>query len=489
MTLDRRRFIALSAAAVATTACGLGGSGGRIEAQDPKVSAAEARRRRRGAAIVERTIVAKELTLDLAGRPVQTWGYQSPQGDPAIRMRAGDVLRVRLDNELPEPTSIHWHGIALRNDMDGVPGLTQRDIAPQRSFTYEFTAPAPGTYFFHPHTGLQLDRALYAPLIIDDPADAGGYDTEHLVVLDDWLDDVLGTPEEVFADLSGTMAEMDHGSGGMATGTPSDLLGGDAGDVDHPMHLINGRPPEDRPTFDVPAGGRARLRFINAASDTAYRVSVGGHRLRVTHADGFPVIPVETDALLIGMGERYDAIVEPASGAWPLVASAEGKRGGAVAVVRTSDAAGSMPPPADLSPASAATSVLADTDLRPAEEVRLARSDDAHILRVELGMARRGYEWTINGDTHPGGLRSRIREGERVRLRFRNRSPMWHPMHLHGHTFALRDGGVRKDTVKVLPGESFDVDFDADNPGQWMLHCHNTYHLEAGMAAIVGYFD
>jgi FtsP/CotA-like multicopper oxidase with cupredoxin domain len=216
-------------------------------------------------------LVAGTTELDLAGRTVQTWGFR---GD-TIRPRAGDILEVELRNELPESTTIHWHGIAIRNDMDGVHDLTQPAVGPGETFTYRFLVPHAGTNFFHPHTGLQLDRALYEPLVIDDPDDAGDYDADHTLVLDDWLD---GTPEDAFASIRAGMDGMDMDGmdmGGMDMGgmAESDLLGGHAGDVAYRTHLINRRPLEDRPTFDAPAGGRTRLRLINAASDTAYRVA------------------------------------------------------------------------------------------------------------------------------------------------------------------------------------------------------------------------
>lgn len=105
-----------------------------------------------------------------------------------------------MRNRLPDPTTIHWHGIALRNDMDGVPDLTQSAIAPGADFTYEFAVPDAGTYFFHPHVGTQLDRGLYAPLIVEDPAEPGAYDREFVVALDDWLG-ASRTPDEVLEGL------------------------------------------------------------------------------------------------------------------------------------------------------------------------------------------------------------------------------------------------------------------------------------------------
>src|SRR5690606_19193567 len=143
-----------------------------------------------------------------------------------LRARAGDLLRVEVDNQLPAETSVHWHGLALSNDMDGVPGLTQDPIAAGGRFTYEFTVPDPGTYFYHSHSGLQLDRGLYGALVIDDPNEPGDYDHDWIVVLDDWLDGTGRTPDDVARDLgigaatgeSGDtpMGGMDHGAmGGM----------------------------------------------------------------------------------------------------------------------------------------------------------------------------------------------------------------------------------------------------------------------------------
>src|SRR5699024_5692780 len=146
---------------------------------------------------------------------------------------------------LDQETSVHWHGIALRNDMDGVPGLTQDPIRPGARFTYDFTVPLAGTHWYHSHSGLQLDRGLYGPLIIDDPADPGDYDHEWIVVLGDWLDGIDGTPEDaagrVGMDAPGTrgrpMAGMGHGPmGGARSSNPmmTSRLLGVAGDVHYP---------------------------------------------------------------------------------------------------------------------------------------------------------------------------------------------------------------------------------------------------------------
>ena len=485
--MSRRRFLALSGGAVVLAACGSGDSGGGlIQARDPAVRRREDQRRR-GASVAEHRVVAKPLTLDLAGTAVETWGYDIAE----IKVRRGDVLRATLVNELPDETSIHWHGIALRNDMDGVADLTQGAVTRGAKFTYDFAVPDAGTYFFHPHIGLQLDRALYAALVVEDPNEPVPYDVEHVVVLDDWLDGIDGTPETALAALTSGEGgpHAAHGEVGAqpAPAQRSRILGGHAGDVVHPMHLVNRRPPRDRPTFEIPPGGRGLLRIINAASDTAYRVCVGGQAMLVTHTDGFPVEPVEVDSLLIGMGERYDVLISAPTDPAPFVAVAEGKDGAAVAVVRARGGTGAAPP-VDIRPAELDGRMLDDHQLVPRDDVALKKRPPMREVVAELGEGPGRYRWTINDRAHPDDVAVfEVRVGERVKLSIRNKTTMWHPMHLHGHTFALRPGGARKDTVKVLPGKTVAVEFDADNPGQWMFHCHNTYHLEAGMAAVVGY--
>jgi multicopper oxidase len=379
--------------------------------------------------------------------------------------------------------------------MDGVPGVTQEPVAPGTSFTYEFTVPDPGTYFFHPHVGLQLDRGLYGTLLVEDPAEPGRYDREAVIVLDDWTDGVGRSPDRILQDLQrrgmAGMAGMDMGEGGMSgmdgmadDGNP---LGGDPGDVRYPFYLINGRPVGSPRTLKARPRERVRLRIINAAADTAFRVAVAGHRLTVTHTDGFPVEPASGDALLVGMGERYDALVDLDDGVFPLVALAEGKGARAAAVIR----AGNGPTPnLDARPAELDRRLLTVASLRPAGDVDLGARQPARTHRLTLAGDMQRYQWTINGRTFDRTVPLKVRQGERVRLVFDNRSMMFHPMHLHGHTFQVRDGaqpGPRKDTVVVRPMQRVTVDLDAGNPGQWVVHCHNAYHQEAGMMTTLSY--
>ncbi|MEW2388334.1 multicopper oxidase family protein [Streptomyces venezuelae] len=499
------------------------GTEGYVDPAGKEVAAAE-KKRGRGGRTREVELTAARTRLDLGGPTVRTWAYGDRLPGEEVRVTAGDTLALTLANHLPQATSLHWHGIALRNDMDGVPGLTQQDIKPGADFTHRFAVPHPGTYWLHPHSGTQQDRGLYAPLIVEDPREPLKYDKEWVVVLDDWVDGVDGsTPDDVLAELREGMADHDMGgtsSGGQggghgghdmsnmslrtdaspAPGTPgkpsrpsrmmmgakSALLGGDAGDVAYPHYLVNGRTAEAPAQFRARPGDRIRLRVINAGGDTAFRVALGGHEMTVTHTDGFPVRHAKTDALLLGMGERYDVLVTAMDGVFPLTAVAEGKKKAALAVLRTG---GGAPPSASTRPDELKGRLLTADKLRAHESVALPsrRPDRTIRLRLTGGMAE--YDWAFDKKPYTPGQRHPVRAGERVRLTFANSTSMWHPVHLHGHTFALAGvrGGARKDTAIVLPNGTLSVDFEADNPGLWMIHCHNVYHAEAGMMTVLGY--
>jgi FtsP/CotA-like multicopper oxidase with cupredoxin domain len=512
-SITRRGFIRGSAGLAAAVAVGGAAACSRtagdtlVAPGSAAVDAAERARRVAGRSTVTARLASRPVTIDIGARTVQTWAYGDELPGPLLQATAGDLLAVTVDNRLPTDTSVHWHGVALRNDMDGVPHLTQDPIEAGASFTYEFTVPDPGTYFYHPHTGVQLDRGLYGVLVVDDPNEPGRYDQEWIVVLDDWVDGTGRTPDDVYADLtrnngsggSGPMGGMDHGSmggmdhgpmggdmgsmGGMGETMNSPLLGG-AGDVAYPHYLVNGRTPDAPVRLTGRPGQRARIRFINAGSDTAFRVAVGGHRMTVTHCDGFPVVPVTTDALLIGMGERFDVVLTLGDGVFPLVASAEGKNGQGLAVVRTADG---TPPAVGTPVPELARRVLLGTDLTASPQVRLASRGVDRRHNVALGGTMNPYRWTINGRTFADAKPLQVGADERVRLRLINQTMMFHPMHLHGHTFALVAGGARKDTAIVRPMQALEVDLDTDNPGQWALHCHNILHAEAGMMTTLSY--
>ena len=477
---------------------------------DPLVATIEQARRPENATVRDVTLTAAPASVDLGDRTVETWAFNGTVPGPEIRLRAGEVLRAQVRNQLPDPLTIHWHGIALRNDMDGVPGVTQESIEPGAEFVYEFTAPDPGTYFYHPHTGTQLDRGLYAPLIVEEPAAPAEYDEDFTVMLDDWIDGTGQTPDDVLARLRSGVNQMEEpaeddmggmdmdmsGTGMGGTAAPGmDMdessgegpLGDDTGDVEYPVYVINGRTPTSPAEFAVAPGDRVRLRLVNAGSDTPFRVAVGGSQLTVIATDGFPVDPVTVDTLLLGMGERYDVLVTvPGSGAVPLVAAAEGKDAQALAVLRSGP--GDSPAP-DVSPAELGGQLLTLADLQATPEAALPPATPDRTYRAALTGDMASYGWGIAA-SEEGGTTLPVRQGERVRLVIENQTMMWHPIHLHGQTFQVATGdgvGPRKDTVIVPAMGTVTVDLVADNPGQWALHCHNISHAEAGMMTVLSY--
>ncbi|MCO8255791.1 multicopper oxidase family protein [Haladaptatus sp. AB618] len=422
---------------------------------------------------VQTTLTASPGTVSPGSSSVQNWLYNGTFPGNELRATEGDIVRVDLQNRLPTETTVHWHGLPVPNSMDGVPNVTQQPIQTDKTFTYKFRAEPAGTYFFHSHVGLQLDRGLSAPLVIEEKSPHVEYDREYIVVFDDYL---THAPEPLEGSSSGG-----GGMGGMGGGG----MGGMMGDQRPPYAglLVNGRLPEDPATFDVKEGERVRLRFINSSSATAFRVGIAGHKLWISHTDGRPVDTVSVDSFVFGAGERYDAIVEATNpGAWEIRGEAvDGDEQPAHAVLRYENMSGS---PAGLN---SWGRTLQYSDLRAKQLPKQLRGSPDRTFDLTLSPEMGGsYGWLIDGQAYPDADPLQIREGEHVRVKMTNRSPVLHPMHLHGHFF--RVGDVMKDTV-IVPGHMGSVTFDffADNPGNWLFHCHNLYHLESGMARVVEY--
>ncbi|UWG52169.1 Multicopper oxidase [Halalkaliarchaeum sp. AArc-CO] len=424
-------------------------------------------------------LTASEHEIDIAGGDTYDgWTYDGSYPGPEIRALEGERVRVVVENDLPEETTVHWHGMTLRGDnaMDGVPGVTQESIAPGEEFVYEFDAEPAGTHWYHSHVGLQLDRELLGPLVIEERNPHVEYDAEHTLILDEYLPE---EPRVESADGTDGMGGM-GGMGGSFPGAPPAK-----------GTLVNGALPSDPAEFGIAEGERVRLRLVNAAAATTYAVGIDDHSLTVTHADGPAVEPVTVDTLEIGMGERYDVIVEGTSpGRWPIrIAPVDSVAPAGRGILAYEGATGGIDEGA------IGGRRLRYPDLRSLEPIPGVEGSPDRTIDLELsaggtmgvmGGSGEDGEWTINGQAFPDADPIRIEEGDHVRFRMRNRSPMRHPMHLHGHHFQV--GDVVKDTITV-PGHMGQVEFDfvADNSGTWLFHCHHLYHMETGMVRIVEY--
>jgi FtsP/CotA-like multicopper oxidase with cupredoxin domain len=508
--IGRRRFLQLSGLGLSVGALGLAGcaatSSGTEPAPDfigpfdPEVRAAEEARRWSGRTTAV-TLTAGLATVDLGGRVVESWALGDTLVGQPIYASPGDRVDATLRNQLAEDTTMHWHGVRIRNDMDGAAPVTQKAVAPGESFDYSFIVPDYGTHWYHSHSGLQGDRGLFGALIVEDPDDATGADADALVILDDWVDGLGTAPETVLAALNPALTGGHMGGGGGPVGyhpdaiayaeeittqphAQSEPLRGMTQHIAYPMHLVNGRPGNDPEPILAKPGQRLRLRIINAAAETPYRFAVAGHELTIIAADGFDVEPKTADAIIIGMAQRYDVLITVKSGQWPVIAQVEGRAAAAAAILRTTD----VQPTAEALPSSIpelSGRLVMESELIPAEHARLAPRDPDRDYRIDLIQAGDRYVWGMAG---PDAGNLYMKPGERVRITMNNTSPMWHPMHTHGHTFAVPQyGGLRRDTVNVLPGEELAIEFDADNPGEWMFHCHNLYHFDAGMTANLRY--
>ena len=412
------------------------------------------------------------------GRVYRTWLYNGEFPGPEIRVREGERLRVTLENRLPEATTIHWHGVPVPNAMDGVPGITQAPVPPGGTFVYDYVAEPSGSYMYHSHVELQIDRGLLGSLVFEERSPHVDYDREYTVVLDDFLP---------------TDPEPMDGGGGMMGGMMRGRRGGmmqEMRDVpEYAAFLVNGRLPSDPAVIEVAHGERMRLRLINPSGATVFRAALAGHRMRVTHADARPVRPVVVDALLIGPGERYDVVVEANNpGAWTLMAaSVNAGRGAARAILRYRGTSATSPAVSEVPEGIRGGRLLSPEDLvsiELAEEPR-RRPDRVFDLVLSGGMMM-SNAWTIDGEAYPDAAPLEIRKGERIRVNMVNHSMAIHPMHLHGHFFQV--GDALKETVMVPPHMGrVSYEFVADHPGEWFFHCHNLYHMESGMARVFRY--
>ena len=271
-----------------------------------------------------------ETAMNFTGSPKIAQTINGSIPGPLLRWREGDTVSLRVRNDLDEDTSIHWHGIILPANMDGVPGLSFHGIRPRETYHYRFAVKQSGTYWYHSHSGFQEQRGVYGPLVIEprDP-DAITADREHVILLSDWTDE---SPERVFAKLkkradyynfnqrtlgdffndvrakglSATLA--DRGAWGDMRMNPTDLA--DVGGATY-THLMNGITPSGSWTGLFQSGERVRLRFINGSAMTYFDVRIPGLKMTVVAADGQPVHPVTVDEFRIATAETFDVIVEP----------------------------------------------------------------------------------------------------------------------------------------------------------------------------------
>jgi FtsP/CotA-like multicopper oxidase with cupredoxin domain len=420
-----------------------------------------------------------------ANQPETTvWCYDGRVPGPEIRVRQGDRVRVPVTNALAEETTVHWHGVRVPNAMDGVPHLTQRPIAPGETFVYEFDAVDAGTFWYHPHqnSNVQVGRGLYGPLIIEE-REPIQVDRDVTWVLSDWR---LKNDASISNDFGNPMDLSHNGRVGNTV-------------------TIDGQVLDD---YKVRAGERIRLRLINAANARIFGLRFKGHRPQVVAIDGQPVEPHEPDdgRIVLAPAMRVDLIVDMTGAPGDRTNVVDDfYRGLAYRLVDLTYGPNRLrdrPPDA---PVQLPANPLPDPVLAGAERHEVALQGgmmgmmagammDGRMTDMRT-MMRHGMAWAINGVAASEHVMDPIFTLERGRtcvIAMTNETAWHHPMHLHGHAFRVlsRNGQPTRlrewqDTVLVAPRERVEIAFVADNPGNWMFHCHILEHQVSGMMSTI----
>jgi len=427
-----------------------------------------------------RTLRASAGRVSLVGPQnpsTEVWAYDGAVPGPELRFRQGERLHVEVENLLPEGTTVHCHGIRLPNAMDGVPHLTQPPISASGGrFTYEFTLPDAGTYWYHPHmnSSPQVGRGLYGPLIVEEEK-APPVDRDLVWVLSDWRLD----REARIVDDFGNFMDASH-----------------AGRIGNTV-TINGA---IRERFELRAGERIRLRLINAANARVFGLNFRGHDPVVIALDGHPVSPHRppNGRIVLGPAMRADIVLDATGepgGGYPVLDDFYPRLPYRL-VTLVYPGAGSARGLAGTPLPMLAPNTVPEPNLERAERHRIDFGGGM-MGKMPMMASMRGMAWTINGeamrsDSHDHDPVLTLAQGRSVVLDLINDTLWHHPIHLHGHAFRVitRDGRPTPhrewlDTVLMAPRSRAEIAFVADNPGDWMFHCHILEHQAAGMMAVI----
>jgi len=429
------------------------------------------------------TFNPKPGTAPLAGMdapPVRVWAYQDQVPGPVIRVKRGEKVRVRLNNGLAQPTTMHWHGIRIYNAMDGVPGLTQDAVQPGKTFDYSFPAPDAGTYWYHPHnlSWEQVARGLYGLLIVEEDTPPA-IDREIPFVADDWR---LGADGQIDAASFGNLGDWTHG------GRTGNWL------------TVNGM---TNPEIPVRAGERLRLRLVNTANARVLAFNFAPLVPQVIALDGQPVAPWTLGAgdISLAPGQRADIILdiqgEPGGTVPVFEVSTRSRLKAAQFKITDAPPLRAQPPqdPVVLAP----NKQLASPQLDGAQHIDLLMeggamgglrqgSIDGKMYSIQE-LVEKKLVWAFNGTVgQQKEPLAKIARGRTAVINMVNRTAFPHAMHLHGHHFRVveRNGkAVRqapwRDTELVGTDEQVRIAFVAGNPGKWFFHCHMLEHTAAGM--------
>lgn len=464
---------------------------------------------------------------------------------PTLKFKLGDTAVIKVINTTNEPTTLHWHGLLVPWDQDGPQFANTRIIEPGKTHTFRFPLKHTGTYWYHSHTELQEQRGLYGAIVIEDDHDRNKADHDLVVVMSDWTNehpqkvlsnlkmdgDYYAFKKKFYPSILGAIragAFWDYVKSEWTKMGPMDLS-----DVGYDAFLINGK--QNKHLKNIKAGEKVRLRLINASASTYFYANLGDlFNFKVITKDGVEVQPVEVNEILVGIAETYDiTFTMPEHKALEFKATAQDITGASSLILGTGHHVEKVPMKMRPNPFGmggmdhgSGGSTGGDhggghgdgnhdahnMDMgMPKEEVekmpmtkRLKYSMlkspkmtmfDPKLPRREYNLELNGdmdrYVWTINGKSFSEEKYLMVKYGEVVRIKFMNKTMMHHPMHLHGHFFRVLNGqghfAPNFHTVDVAPMGMVTIEFHANEPGIWFLHCHNLYHMKMGMARFVKY--
>lgn len=495
-------------------------------------------------------LVVNYKEVDFAGKCVKALAINNQIPAPTLRFNQGDHVTINVHNQLDEDTAIHWHGIILPWQMDGVAGITQQGIKPGSTFQYQFTIEQSGTYWYHAHAGLQEQQGLYGAFLIDPHEQPPyHYTKDYVIVLSDWSNTA---PNQILANLK---KEGDYYSPNFPmqpslirfmqdyqkanTSERKNLVDDykmmqqmrmsiyDINDVAYDAFLLNGHPQSMPWTAPVQIGDIVRLRFIGAGGNTIFHVKLPHAQMEMIHVQGNDVEPYSIQDFTVAPGETYDVLVKINNNTPQIIYAESTDQVGAIygalvtspdQVVNYKDVA-PFPEPLPVTREmmhfgmhhhggmdhsgmehggmhheSHAKSQIAKTKYKNLKAIEKTNDPNKPIyktINMELDGWMDRYIWFINGipehEAHPIILEP----NKRYRVIFKNVSMMHHPMHIHGHWFIIRNDHGAYDpllhTIDMPPGATIIADFDSDASGQWLFHCHLLYHMMSGMARVFQY--
>ncbi|MEW6055506.1 MAG: multicopper oxidase domain-containing protein [Bdellovibrionota bacterium] len=482
-------------------------------------------------------LTIKNEKVNLSGKKTVDFALTVNGGIPAptLEFTEGDEAEIVVKNRIPDQeTSVHWHGILLPPEMDGVPYVNSPPIKSGEDYTFRFKIRQHGTYWYHSHTMTQEQEGVYGALVIHPKKKTIAYDKDVVVVLSDWADESgdsilknLRKDGDYYLYKKGTMRSwfgaIQAGRLGTYLGNEWTRMGGmDFSDVGYDAFLINGK--RDSQLATVHPGDKVRLRIINAAASSYFYVSLGQSPMKVISADGVDIEPIYAKELLMGMAETYDVLFEvPEDKNFELKATCQDGTGSASGWIGMGEKVSApIKPFPDMyasmdhgghgehvghmdhmnhaghsktasRPESDGKTVetLSVDELRASSSTAFSATAKVHDVKLVLGGDMERYIWHINNKAIHEDRTIVINEGDVVRFTFENSTMMHHPMHLHGHFFRVLNGNgdysPLKHTVDVPPHMSRTIEFLANEPGEWMLHCHNLFHMNTGMARVVKY--